>query len=164
MLRTLLWPWSMHLKAPVRDSRLFCLVTIDGVADTYRAHNYIKITVVAMLYSNMAQPEGAPNRFTRRTCGLRSPLDGPSHQSPDAAKRHLANQSWLLKVLNGPCLNKQVQGAHQYSTIQLPLQCKLVQHTEYHDHSSLHHSLVRSAVTRPKQRSTGQHQRLSMMT
>ena len=45
-------------------------VTIDGVADTYRAHNYVEITVVAMLYSNMAQPEGAPNRFTPRTCGL----------------------------------------------------------------------------------------------
>ena len=65
-------------------------MTIDGIVVTYRAHNYMEITVIAISYSNMVQPEGTSNRFTPRTCSLSV---GWSLSPPDAAKRHLANQS-----------------------------------------------------------------------
>ena len=53
-----------------------------GCDDRWRCQHipcasYVEITVVAVSYANMAQPEGAPSRFTPGTCRLRYLLDCP---------------------------------------------------------------------------------------
>ena len=81
-LKTMLGPQSRHVlfyycecsvlqSAQVVEFSTDMPVTIDGVADRYHAHNYVEITVIAISYSNMTQPEGAPNRFTPSTFSLR---------------------------------------------------------------------------------------------